>query len=156
LKLFDSHAHPQLTSKSPAQRRIALCLFCDVVGHAGAAPDAAQYFAHCWPFVLSGLTDAAAEVRQAAAYCVGVAASNMAACVAPVAGQAAAALAAALTAAPGAPGGAGEAEVRDNVLSSISKLAEAQREALGGETTAAMLGLWLDGLPVRFCFITLY
>ena len=50
--------------RSPEERRVAICIFDDIVEHAGEGGQALQYISTLFPHVLAAAVDKNAEVRQ--------------------------------------------------------------------------------------------
>ena len=69
--------------RSPEERRIAICVFDDVMEHASDGGAALRYLDGFAGPCLAGCTDADADVRQASVYGVGVMAEKLGAAFAP-------------------------------------------------------------------------
>lgn len=131
--------------RSSQEKRIAICIFDDIVEHAGEGGAALRYIEPLMPYVLRAAADAHADVRQAAVYGLGVCAQFGTAAVQ----QAVPSMVQVLTSVIQQPDSRDEdhEDVTDNAISALGKVCEFQRGA--GLDTAATLGGWLDYLPVK-------
>ena len=137
---------PMLGAPSATQRRIAVCIFDDVMEFASDASGASgPYFDAFYPAVLAGAGDGVHhDLRQACAYGLGVCAQHCPDRFRPKAPEAVAALVASVR----APGSRTEdaADATDNAVSALGKAVEFCGDAFD---SAPVLQLWLDYLPVR-------
>ena len=137
---------PMLQAPSATQRRIAVCIFDDVMEFASDASGASgPYFDAFYPAVLAGAQDMVHhDLRQACAYGLGVCAQHCPERFRPKAPEAVAALAATVRAPDARSDDAVDAT--DNAVSALGKAAEFCGDAFD---SAPVVQLWLDYLPVR-------
>ena len=155
------HIMRLLSSSSPGLRKVAIYTFDDVVEHAAGDDPAAllPYFDAFFADVLRGCSDEDADIRQAAAYGVGVAAQRcpqlFSGPIRTYARDAVSALCVGLQAADARH--ASVVHASDNVVAALGKTFEQHRVALLGESAggatpaaaAAVISLWLSFLPLR-------
>lgn len=142
------------TERSGGERRVALCVFDDVVEHGGAAGLA--WIPRVLPALCAYAADEDPDVRQAATYGVGAAAEvcalggaeATAAFMAAGGAKAALSLEAVITAPNSREEGSEMAT--DNAVCALGKLLEVQAGCIGGDGVASRLaGVWLSYLPLR-------
>ena len=131
--------------RSPEERRIAICVFDDVMEHARTAARASDTSKVSSARALAGCRDADADVRQASVYGVGVMAQALGAPSRRTCPRVLAALAAVIQ----APDARDEenANATENAVSSLGKLCEFQRGAIPGPEN--VVPQWLSCLPLR-------
>ena len=132
-------------SPSSVLRRIAVCIFDDVIEYASETGATASHFDAFFPFLLAGAADAHDDLRQAAVYGLGVCAQHCTPRFRSRAPEAAAALLAVMR----APDARGSERVyaTDNAVSALAKAVEFAGDALAD--APALLGAVLDFLPMR-------
>ena len=130
--------------RSPEERRIAICVFDDVMEHASDGGAALRYLDGFAGPCLAGCTDADADVRQASVYGVGVMAEKLGAAFAPHVPASLQALAAVIQ----APDSRTDENVNatENAISSLGKLCEFQRNVIPGPES--VVPQWLQCLPL--------
>jgi len=149
------HFYALLASdRSGGERRVALCVFDDVVEHGGAAGLA--WIPRVLPALCAYATDEDPDVRQAATYGVGASAEvcalngaeASAAFMAAGGAKAALALEAVITAPTSREEGSEMAT--DNAVCALAKVLEMQAGCVGGDVVASRLtSVWLSYLPLR-------
>lgn len=138
------HVLPMLAAPSAELRRIAICIFDDVMEHASATGLTAKYFDAFYPSVVAAVGDADVDLRQAAAYGLGVCAQHSCERFRLKAPEVLAALGAAAQA-PGARSEENEAAT-DNVVSALGKAVEFHPDLPGAAVIVEGL---LAYLPMR-------
>ena len=144
--LLQEFVAPMLArDRSPEERRIAICVFDDVMEHASDGGASLRYLEGFVGPCLAGCRDADADVRQASVYGVGVMAQALGAAFTPHVPASLAALAAVIQ----APDARDEenANATENAVSSLGKLCEFQRGAIPGPEN--VVPQWLSCLPLR-------
>lgn len=138
------HVLPMLAAPSSELRRIAICIFDDVMEHASATGLTGKYFDAFYPSVIAAVGDADVDLRQAAAYGLGVCAQHCRERFRQKAPEVLAALGAAAQA-PGARSEENEAAT-DNVVSALGKAVEFHPDLPGAPVILEGL---LAYLPMR-------
>jgi len=143
--LLAEYVAPMLApGKSPEERRIAICVFDDVMEHASDGGASLKYLDGFVGPVLAGCTDADCDVRQASVYGVGVMAQQLGPNFTKHVPGALQALARVIQ----APDAKDEDNINatENAISSLGKLCEFQRGAIPGPES--VLPQWLSFLPL--------
>jgi hypothetical protein len=130
--------------RSPEERRIAICVFDDVMEHASDGGASLRYLDGFAGPCLAGCTDADADVRQASVYGVGVMAEKLGQAFAPHVPASLQTLAQVIQ----APDARGEENVNatENAISSLGKICEFQRACIPGPES--VVPQWLSMLPL--------
>ena len=130
--------------RSPEERRIALCVFDDVMEHASEGGASLKYLDGFIAPCFSGCGDADCDVRQASVYGVGVMAQNLGQAFLPHVAGALQALATVIQ----APGAREEENLNatENAISALGKLCEFQRAAI--PSPEHVVPQWLGCLPL--------
>ncbi|WCJ43619.1 ARM repeat superfamily protein [Euphorbia peplus] len=128
--------------KTSEERRIAICIFDDVVEHCREA--ALKYYDTYVPFLLEACTDQNPDVRQAAVYGVGICAEFGASVFKPLVGEALAKLNAVIH----DPNALHPDNVMayDNAVSALGKICEFHRDCIDA---AQVFPAWLSCLPIK-------
>jgi len=131
--------------KSPEERRIAICVFDDVMEHASEGGASVRYLDGFAGPCFAGCADPDADVRQASVYGVGVMAQRLGQHFTPHVPNALRALAGVIS----APDARSEenASATENAISALGKLLEFQNGAV--EDKAGAYAVWLEQLPLR-------
>ena len=132
------------------ERRVAICIFDDIIEHTGEGGAANKYFQHFMPHFLSAAVNSHSDLRQAAVYGVGVCAEFGGAAFAPYMKPVVGVLNACVT----APDAREEdnAAPTENAISSLGKIAMFQRDAIQpqlGQPPEALVDFWLSLLPLN-------
>mmetsp|Transcript_8735 Transcript_8735/g.11822 ORF Transcript_8735/g.11822 Transcript_8735/m.11822 type:complete len:1130 (+) Transcript_8735:104-3493(+) len=130
--------------RSPEERRVALCIFDDVIEYAAEGGASLAYFDHFYPHILQACQDQNNDVRQAAVYGLGACAQCGGEKVRPHVPQMINVLSSVISA-PGAREPENEM-VTDNAISALGKMCEFQRTSF--DATHALTA-WLEYLPVK-------
>ena len=161
-KCLKSQLHPyfdrllpyilQLLSEqsSSDERRVAICIFDDIVEHTGEGGAANKYFPQFMPHFLSAAVNAHDDLRQAAVYGVGVCAQFGGAAFVPYLAP----VAQALNACVSAPESRSEdkAAATENAISSLGKIVIYQRDNIQGalgQPPEVLADFWLSLLPLH-------
>ena len=130
--------------RSPEERRIAICVFDDVMEHASDGGASLRYLDGFAGPCLAGCTDADADVRQASVYGVGVMAEKLGQAFAPHVPASLQTLAQVIQ----APDARGEENVNatENAISSLGKICEFQRACIPGPES--VVPQWLSMLQL--------
>ncbi|KND04212.1 uncharacterized protein SPPG_01645 [Spizellomyces punctatus DAOM BR117] len=137
------YVHRFITSSQPPARQWAICVFDDVIEFGG--PESVRYQAQFWEPIVHALVDQSAEVRQAAAYGVGVAGQFGG----PAYVQACAAALPNLFAMINAPVARSEENIlaTENGISAIGKICHFLGQS-GAFDLNQILSAWVDALPI--------
>ncbi|KAL9233007.1 hypothetical protein vseg_008053 [Gypsophila vaccaria] len=128
--------------KTPEERRIAICIFDDVVEHCRDA--ALRYYDTFLPFLLEACNDEDPDVRQAAVYGLGVCAELGGSVFKPLVGESLSRLNAVLRH-PNA-GHAENVMACDNAISALGKICHFHRDSIDA---AQIVPMWLNSLPIK-------
>ena len=136
---------PTLASdRSAEDRRIAICIFDDMVEYAHANGACLKYLEAFMPHLLAGCIDENADVRQCAAYGLGIAAQHLGGSVQPICQDALQRL---IRVVQHQESRSKENEMAtDNAISAIGKICEFQG---GSMDMSQALQVWLGALPIR-------
>lgn len=136
---------PTLASdRSAEDRRIAICIFDDMVEYAHANGACLKYLEVFMPHLLAGCIDENADVRQCAAYGLGIAAQHLGGSVQPICQDALQRL---IRVVQHQESRSKENEMAtDNAISAIGKICEFQG---GSMDMSQALQVWLGALPIR-------
>ncbi|KAK9671724.1 hypothetical protein RND81_12G050400 [Saponaria officinalis] len=128
--------------KTPAERRIAICIFDDVVEHCRDA--ALRYYDTFLPFLLEACNDEDPDVRQAAVYGLGVCAELGGSVFKPLVGESLSRLNAVLR----HPNASHSENVMacDNAISALGKICQFHRDNIDA---AQIVPMWLNSLPIK-------
>ncbi|GAB2211296.1 hypothetical protein Droror1_Dr00016589 [Drosera rotundifolia] len=128
--------------KTAEERRIAICIFDDVVEQCQGA--ALRYYETFLPFLLAACNDENADVRQAAVYGLGVCAEYGGSVFRPLVGEALSRLSAVI----GHPNARHPDYIMayDNAVSALGKICQHHRESINA---AQIVPLWLNCLPIK-------
>jgi len=130
-------------SRTPAERRIAICVFDDIFEHASDGGAALKYLDGFVGPCIEGCTDNDADVRQASVYGVGVMSEHCGQRFAPHVSSALTALASVIQ----APGAREDENIYafENAVAALGKMCEFQNAALDANV---ILPSWLANLPI--------
>ncbi|KAG9155701.1 hypothetical protein Leryth_003967 [Lithospermum erythrorhizon] len=128
--------------KTPEERRIAICIFDDVVEQ--CRESALKYYDTYLPFILEACNDENPDVRQAAVYGLGVCAEYGGSTFKPLVGEALSRLNVVI----GDPDAQQAEKVMayDNAVSALGKLCQFHRESID---SAQIIPAWLNCLPLK-------
>lgn len=146
LPFFDelaTYVTPMLgKDKTAEERRIAVCIFDDVVEHCREA--ALKYYDSYLPFLLEACNDQSPDVRQAAVYGVGVCAEFGGSVFKPLVGEALTRLNVVI----GHPNALRSENVMayDNAVSALGKICQFHRESIDA---TQVVPAWLSCLPIK-------
>ncbi|GAB2266827.1 Importin-5 [Dionaea muscipula] len=128
--------------KTAEERRIAICIFDDVVEQCREA--ALRYYDTYLPFLLAACNDENADIRQAAVYGLGVCAEYGGSVFRPLVGEALSRLSAVIR-----HPNARQAEnvmAYDNAVSALGKICQFHRDSINA---TQVVPLWLNCLPIK-------
>ncbi|XP_057546144.1 uncharacterized protein LOC130825114 [Amaranthus tricolor] len=128
--------------KTTEERRIAICIFDDIVEHCREA--ALRYYDRFLPFLLEACNDENPDVRQAAVYGLGVCAEFGGSVFKPLVGEALSRLDAVLR----HPNATHSENVMayDNAVSALGKICQFHRDSIDA---AQIVPMWLNCLPIK-------
>ncbi|GJP49341.1 hypothetical protein CLOM_g8564 [Closterium sp. NIES-68] len=135
--------HMMDKSRPSTERRVGICIFDDLAENMGDA--AASYFPAFLPHILEAVLDPLPEIRQSAAYGIGICAQHGGAAFTPYVPDTVARLGQVVSSADSK----GELSVSatDNAISALGRLCEHQAQA--PFDSAHVLSVWLAYLPIR-------